>query len=149
MEIDVQNIATDRRMLHLLDEGEPVGVASDLELHEDVLAGSVAQNGVNIAAGDLQRLGFVFRAVDDSGHSAGGFDFANGGTSERGAAFGGEFYLFSHGRVLLGDAVDLKQRRNGFVIMNPLDAFAEKLGDAKHSGLKSFHRAHRRAVGRN
>ena len=44
--------------------------------------------------------------------------------------------------------LDLEQRRHRFVVMYPLDAFPEKLGDAKHRGLKSFHGAHGRAVGR-
>jgi hypothetical protein len=42
--------------------------------------------------------------------------------------------------------VDLEQRRNRFVVMDSFHAFAEKLGDAKHGGLKSFHGANGRAV---
>ena len=44
--------------------------------------------------------------------------------------------------------LDVEQRRHRFVVVNPFDAFPEKLGDAEHRDVKSFHGAHRRAVGR-
>src|SRR5438445_6968380 len=44
--------------------------------------------------------------------------------------------------------LDVEQRRHRLVVMYPLNTFPEKLGDAKHRGLKSFHAAHGRAVGR-
>src|SRR5438445_13653532 len=44
--------------------------------------------------------------------------------------------------------LDVEQRRHRFVVVNPFDAFSEKLGDAEHGDLKSVNSAHRRAVGR-
>ena len=40
-------------------------LAGDLELDQNIFARSVTQHGVDIARGNLQRLRFVFRAVND------------------------------------------------------------------------------------
>ena len=58
----------------------------------------------------------------------------------------GEFNLFGHGVSYC--VVDLEERGDGFVVVNPFDAFAEQLRDAKHRDGKTLHGAHGRAVGR-
>src|SRR5439155_1639970 len=69
------------------------------------------------------------------------------GTSCSRPPFCREFYLFSHVRILFAAIViNLELRGNRFVVVNSFHAFTEKLGDAKHGGLKSLHRPHRRAV---
>ena len=123
--------------------------AVDLELDENVFAGSVTEHQRDVALGDLERFSLVLAAVDDRRHRALRFDFADRRSPRAGAPRCREFYLFSHGFSLLVRAVvDLEERRNGFVIMNPFDAFAEQLRDAKHRGRKTFHGANGHAVGR-
>ena len=150
MKIDVQNIAAERRMLHFLHEREATGLlAIDLELNENVFTGGMTEQERNVALRDLQRLGLGLAAVDDRRHSALGLDFADCGPPRAGAPGCREFYLFSHGLGFLRRAVlDLEERRNGLVIMNPLDAFPEQLRDAKHRGGKTLHGANGHAVGR-
>ena len=54
VEIHMQNIATERSVLHFLDKGETSGLlAINLEFDENVLAGGVAEHERNIAPGDL------------------------------------------------------------------------------------------------
>ena len=92
--------------------------------------------------------GFVLGAVNHRRHHARRLEFSHRGTPCGRPPFRREFYLLSHVRILFAVVIDLEQRGNGFVVVNSFHAFAEKLGDAKHGGLKSFHRAHGRAVRR-
>ncbi len=148
MKINMEDITTNRRMLHFLHEREAVRVPGDFKLDKNVLAGGVAQDSTDIALRDLQRFGFIFCAVDDRRHRAACFEFANRGATNRCPPFCYEFDLFCHVEILLAASIDLEQRRDGFVIVNPLDTLSEKLGDAKHGRPKPFHHAHGRAVGR-
>ena len=55
VEIDMQNIAAERRMLHFLHEREPAGLfALNLELDKNVFAGSVTEHQSDVALRDLQ-----------------------------------------------------------------------------------------------
>ena len=150
VKIDMQNVATERRVLHLLQQSEAAGLlAVDLELDQNVFARSVTEHERNISLGNLQRLGLGLAAVNDRWDCALRFDFADSRSTSAGAPRCREFYLFRHGfGFLVRAAVDLKKRRNRFVTVDPLDAFPEKLRDAKHRGGKTFHGANGHAVGR-
>ena len=51
-------------MLHLLHESE-AALPGDFQFHQDVFARGVTQHRVDVAPGNLQRLRFVFGAVNN------------------------------------------------------------------------------------
>ena len=144
VKVDVKDGASERRVLDFLDQGQ-LCFPGDFQFHQNVFTGSVAEERVDVALGNLERFRFVFRSVHHRGHGAGGFEFPNGRTPESCSRFRCEFNLLGHVSIL-SVVVDLEQRRNRFVIVDSFHAFAEKLGDAEHGGLESFHRPNGRAV---
>ena len=149
VEIDVQNMAADRRMLHFLHERETRRFSAfpgNLQLDENILTGGMTEERAHVAFRNLEQFGFGLRAIDNRRDGATRFDFSHGRSPDRRSPFRCEFNLCSHVEVLLSAVFDLEQRRNRLVPMYSLDAFTEKLGDAKHRGGKSFHGPHRRAV---
>ena len=142
--------AAERCLLHFLHEREATNLFTlNLELDQNVFAGSVTEHQGDVALQDLQRFRLVLAAVNDRRYRALCLDLAHCGPSRAGAPGGREFYLFRHGfSFLVRTVVDLEERGNRLVIVNPLNAVPEQLRDTKHRGDKSFHGANRHAVGR-
>ena len=97
VEIDVQNIAANRGMLHFLNEREAAGFLTiDLQLDQDVFPRSMTEDERNVALRHLQRFGLILSAVDDRRDRALRFYFTNRRSAESGAPGCRQFYLCSH-----------------------------------------------------
>jgi len=78
MEIDMENVAADRGMLHFLDEREPARLFTfDLQLDENVLARGMAEHERNVALRNLQSFWFVLPAINDGRDCPLCLDFAD------------------------------------------------------------------------
>ncbi len=98
VEIDMQDVAADRGVLHFLDEREAVGPIN-LQLHENVLAGGMAQHRGDLASRDLQGFRLGLCPVNDGRDGAFCLEFPHRGAAEGRPALRREFHLFCHDAV--------------------------------------------------
>ena len=77
MEIDMQDCPSERRMLNFLHEREPA-LPSDLQLDQNIFAGRMAEQGIDVAPRNLERFRFVLRSVHYRRHGAGRLQFPHG-----------------------------------------------------------------------
>jgi hypothetical protein len=99
-EVDVEDVAANRMVLDLLDQGKFVGdiaAVGDDELDEDVLADRVGEERGDLTLLDLEVGGLILVAVNDCGNQAAGTEVLDGIAADIGAGPGGKFDLFSHG----------------------------------------------------
>jgi hypothetical protein len=99
-EVDVEDVAANRVVLDLLDQGKLVGDVAPLgndELDEDVLADRMGQKRRDFALLDLEVGRLVLVSVNDGGYEAAGSELLDGVATDLGAGPGGKFDLFSHG----------------------------------------------------
>ena len=73
VEIDVQDLATQRVMLHFLDQGEPFRpcIVLDLEVHQQVFGDRMVDEVFHFFGDDFELLGLSLTAIDDGGDAAG------------------------------------------------------------------------------
>lgn len=92
VEIDVEHVAGERVVLHLLDEREAAALAltiGDFEVHEEVIARGVCEERGDLPGVDLERDGFVLAAIDDCGDEALLLDFLYRRTTDAGPGLRG------------------------------------------------------------
>src|SRR5438552_16990976 len=80
----MENVATYRRVLDFLQKrgGSPF-VTGDFQLHQNVFARGMAEHGINVACGNLERLGLFFSAVKKATNNAPSLQSARSRTSSR------------------------------------------------------------------
>ena len=107
-EIDMQDVTTHRVVLDFLDERK-LGDASDIKLHEDILADGTLEKSRDITRIDLKVGRLILVSVNDSGDNTAAAEMLDGIAADIGAGPGGKFDLFCHGitklrlrRMLLG-----------------------------------------------